>query len=64
MAFFAMVVIHFSTVILKLKLFSTAIFKTMKMDFYAQLMQSFDLIKNVYHAAIVGRVRNIKRNDM
>jgi hypothetical protein len=59
-AFVAMIVIYSCALIFKLKLFAAAIFKTMKVDFYAELMQGFYLIKNINHSAIISRIWHIK----
>jgi len=55
---------HFLTILIEFRLLTPAIFKTMQMNFYAELMQSFYFIKQIEYAAIISRVRHVKTNDM
>jgi hypothetical protein len=55
---------YFFTIFIELGLLTTPILKTMQVDFYSKLMQSFYFIKKIKDAAIISRVGHVKTNDM
>ena len=52
------------TILLQLVLRFAVFGKTMHVNFYASLLQTFYFVKQVNHATIIGGVRYVETNDM
>lgn len=61
---FAFIVIYFFTIFIEFSLVWPAIIKAMQNDFYLCFVQCFYLEENIYYAAVIRGVRNVKRNNM
>lgn len=57
--FVAHIVMHFLAILMQRLLRAAALCKTMQVDFNPQLGQFLDFIKQINHAAIIGRPWNI-----
>lgn len=55
---------HGSTNILKLAGRLPSISESVQYDIHSDAFQRLDAIENIYHAAIIGRIRHIERDDM
>lgn len=60
----AMVVMHLLAQLRKLRSWSTAVCIAVKVDLYASLSKSFDAIKDINDAAVIGRPRNVEGDNM
>ncbi len=60
----AMVIIYRFTVFFKFRGGFALVKKTMQVDFETGLIQCPDFVENINHAAVVGRVGNVERDDM
>lgn len=61
---FTLVVVYLVAIVVQNCLLLTAIGETVQMDMNAYAMQSPDTAKHIDNASIVGRKRNVERDDM
>ena len=61
---FSFVIENFFAIFLKFFLFTTPVFKAMKVNFDTEAIKRPNLVIEVENAAIIHGVRNIEANDM
>src|SRR5687767_14182903 len=58
------IIIYFNAVLLQLRLLFPAIFKTVQVYFYAELMQCSDFPEKVKHPSVINRVGYVETDNM